>query len=100
MQHVEYKFTGETVEGWLRHTSFDHPRDMGCWSYGFGWPLAMSSGQASLIKVAELLELPCFPIAVDKRMVNGVEERFGYTGHLLSRPLAQPGSAGPDLDRR
>ena len=86
LQHAEYKFRGETAESWLESMSPQHPLDMGQWGYEFG-VLSMQAGQASMLKLVQELNLPCFPIAISKGYGEDVRTDLrvflGYRDHDL-----------------
>ncbi len=82
LKHAESKMSGSTAAQWLQETSSEYPRDMGHWTYDTKRGLSMSSGQAALIKVAQDLDLPCFPIAIEKstgsQAINELRAKVGY----------------------
>lgn len=86
---------GSSAEEWLRSTEIDYPRDMGHWTYSREFGLNFSSGQAALIKVADNLNLPYFPIAIAKasggRNIEELKEKVAY-GFIRGRhePNMQP----------
>lgn len=88
LNHAARKMSGDTAEEWLESTSMEHPRDMGMWGYR-DQKLGFYSGQAALIKVAEDLDLPYFPIAVEKaigeELINSLRARVGYSQGFLDQ---------------
>jgi hypothetical protein len=65
LEHAECKFRGESAESWLKAASRISPLDMGQWGYKYG-VISMQAGEASMIKLVQELNLPCFPIAISK----------------------------------
>lgn len=84
LDHAERKFRGGTAEQWLETTAIENPRDMGMWRYSpqLGLTMSLSSGDAALIKVVQELDLPYFPIAVEKATgQKNIQDLIGKIGY-------------------
>lgn len=84
IQHADYKFRGETAEQWLEANSIEYPADMGFYTYGEDTGLTMCSGNAGMLKLAQEMDIPCFPIALEKGMgqerLRQLASEIGYSG--------------------
>jgi hypothetical protein len=87
LEHAEHKFSGETAEQWLGVNSRRSAPEMGTWSWSSGRGLSMGSGQAGLIKLVQEIDLPCFPVTVEKatgtRAIQHLAAAIGYEGKSI-----------------
>lgn len=69
---------GHGTDSWLKHTSIEHPRDMGFWVYREDGGLSLEAGRFELIQIVQDLNLPYFPVAVRKSEGAALREKVGY----------------------
>lgn len=101
IDHASQKFNGSAAQSWIPK-SLDSARDMGLWSMTSGRGLTMASGQAALIEAARQLDLPFYPLAIERahgaQKIRDVIAAVGYSpaypaagtdprGYAKPRPL-------------
>ena len=81
LEHAKQKFHGDTPADWLEHMSLTGPITLGHWILKpkLGG-LKMIAGQASTIELIQKLDLPYFPVTIDKKDgARELREQLGYT---------------------
>ena len=80
LEHAKRKFHGETPSEWLERMSLEDPIELGRWVFNpKAEGLTMIAGQAGTIELIRKLDLPYFPMAIDKRDgARELREQLGY----------------------